>query len=111
MRVLFCGGRDYQNRKAINKIMSRLDLSLVITGGAPGADALADLWAATRGVARVVYPANWECDGKAAGPIRNARMLKEGRPDLVVAFPGGRGTADMIAKAERAGVPVERVNK
>jgi hypothetical protein len=33
-------------------------------------------------------------------------MLKEGHPDLVVAFPGGKGTAGMIALARAAGIPV-----
>jgi ABC-type Fe3+-hydroxamate transport system substrate-binding protein len=32
-----------------------------------------------------------------------------GKPDLVVAFPGGRGTANMIEQAEQAGVPVRRI--
>lgn len=49
-------------------------------------------------------------NGKAAGPIRNQRMLDEGKPDLVVAFPGGRGTADMVRRAKAAGVPV-RLNR
>jgi hypothetical protein len=53
-----------------------------------------------------VYVAQWKKHGRAAGPIRNQRMLDKGKPDLVVAFPGGRGTADMIRRAERAGVPV-----
>jgi hypothetical protein len=49
--------------------------------------------------------------GRAARPIRNQRMLDEGKPDLVVAFPGGRGTTDMIRRAERAGVPVRQVQQ
>jgi hypothetical protein len=58
-----------------------------------------------------VYVAQWKKHGRAAGPIRNQRMLDEGKPDLVVAFPGGRGTADMIRRAERAGVPVQQVQQ
>jgi len=64
------------------------------------------LWARIKEVAVQVFPADWETHGKAAGPIRNQRMLDEGRPDLVVAFPGGRGTSDMVARAKRAGVEV-----
>lgn len=52
------------------------------------------------------FPADWHRDGKAAGPIRNRRMLLEGMPDLVVAFPGGRGTADMVRRARAAGIEV-----
>lgn len=47
--------------------------------------------------------------GKSAGPIRNQTMLDDGKPDLVLAFPGGRGTADMVAKAEKHGIPVRRI--
>jgi hypothetical protein len=53
-----------------------------------------------------MFPAQWDRYGEAAGPIRNAWMLEFGKPDLVVAFPGGRGTADMISKARKAGIEV-----
>jgi hypothetical protein len=48
--------------------------------------------------------ADWEKLGRSAGPIRNQAMLDEGRPDLVVAFPGHHGTADMVRRARAAGV-------
>jgi len=51
--------------------------------------------------------AEWEKHGKRAGPIRNRQML-ELKPDGVVAFPGDRGTRDMITAAQEAGVPVYR---
>ena len=50
------------------------------------------------------FPADWAKHGKAAGPIRNAEMLTEFLPDYIVAFPGGKGTADMLRKAEKARV-------
>jgi hypothetical protein len=59
----------------------------------------------------VVYPADWAKHGRAASPIRNQQMLDEGRPNLVVAFPGGRGTADMVRRARSAGVEVIEVDK
>ncbi len=55
----------------------------------------------------IVCAAKWETYGKAAGPIRNREMLLN-LPALVVAFPGGKGTADMVRQAERAGIPVRR---
>jgi hypothetical protein len=59
----------------------------------------------------IEVPAEWETHGRKAGPIRNARML-EHQPQLVVAFPGGgRGTADMIAKAREAGVEVREIEE
>jgi hypothetical protein len=50
--------------------------------------------------------ADWKRFGRAAGPMRNERMLKEGRPDLVIAFPGRTGTAGMKALAREAGVMI-----
>jgi hypothetical protein len=49
--------------------------------------------------------------GKGAGPRRNKQMIEEGNPDLVIAFPGGRGTADMINRARAAGVRVIEVQE
>jgi hypothetical protein len=46
-----------------------------------------------------------------AGPLRNYQMLEEGKPDLVVAFPGGGGTKDMVRRAVKAGVSVHEVNR
>lgn len=71
-----------------------------------GADVWADEWAEDRGVKAWKFPADWMLLGKAAGPRRNQKMLNEGKPDLVVAFPGGKGTADMVRKARVAGVEV-----
>jgi hypothetical protein len=79
-----------------------------VAGGAPGADTLAYQWATARGIPPKVYQANWRRLGPEAGPIRNRRMLDRGKPDLVIAFSGGRGTADMMEVARRAGVHVIR---
>ena len=78
----------------------------VIVGGAKGADTIAERWAREKSIPVTVYPANWDRDKKAAGPIRNKLMLTDGKPDLVVAFPGGSGTGNMIAQAVKAGVKV-----
>jgi ABC-type sugar transport system substrate-binding protein len=110
MKVLVCGGREYFDRETVFESLDRLHaeygFTAVMHGAARGADALADAWAKSRGVARHPYPAAWKRYGNAAGPIRNSLMLTQGKPGLVVAFPGHVGTADMIAKAKAAGVPV-----
>lgn len=112
-RVLVCGGRDFTDESAMINALMRIEeehgpFSLVIHGGARGADTLAGRWASMEKIKVHVFPANWKRDGKAAGPIRNQRMLDEGAPDLVVAFPGGRGTADMVRRATAHGVKVIR---
>lgn len=83
-------------------------LSLII-GDANGVDAVAREWARQRDVPHEVYLADWITIGAAAGPARNRRMLICGEPDLLIAFPGGKGTANMVAAATKLGVRVLRV--
>lgn len=110
MRILVCGGRDYRDTACVTDSLERLRraglISLLIHGDASGADRLASQWAREAGMDQVSYPANWKAHGRAAGPMRNRRMLHHGRPQALVAFPGGRGTADMISLARQAGLPV-----
>jgi hypothetical protein len=89
--------------------MNEEDLT-IIHGAASGADSLASIWAKAFAHKVESYPADWAKYSKRAGYIRNTQMLNEGKPDLVVAFPGGKGTQMMINLAEAAGVPVVRIN-
>lgn len=110
MRVLVCGGRDFNDGRHLCRVLDTLHqksrFSVVIHGAQRGADFLAGRWAKAHGIAVDPYKAEWTHLGRAAGPIRNRRMLEEGRPDLVVAFPGGSGTANMVRQARGAGVKV-----
>ena len=111
MRVLVCGGRDFTDWGmlccALDSLLRRP--TVVIHGAARGADTLAGCWGELRRVPVWAFQADWEKHGHAAGPFRNAQMIAEGLPDLVVAFPGGRGTADMVRQARGAGVRVIEV--
>lgn len=78
----------------------------IISGGATGADSVAIDWAIVNWCTFDEYKADWDRYGYKAGPIRNAQMLREGRPSIVMAFPGGGGTADMVAQARMANVKV-----
>jgi len=116
MRVLVCGGRDYRDwpafLAALDAAHAEQEIEAVIHGCAKGADDMAATWASIEvGITELRFPANWKAHGRAAGPLRNQRMLDEGKPDLVLAFPGGRGTADMVRRAEAAGVPVPKPEK
>lgn len=115
MRVIVCGGRDYFDGDHIHNTLCDIDaergpITCVIHGAATGADTEGMIWAQTMATIRKVthapFRADWRAHGKAAGPIRNQRMLDEGRPDLVIAFPGGKGTADMVSRARQAGIEV-----
>jgi predicted Rossmann-fold nucleotide-binding protein len=82
------------------------DKFCIIHGNAPGADSLAHIWAMNLRIPIISMPANWNGLGNRAGPFRNGWMLEWAMPDLVIAFPGGPGTADMKQKARKAGVTV-----
>jgi hypothetical protein len=110
-RVLVCGGQDYEDRDAAFAALDRADrkrrITVVIHGAYRGADTLADQWGARRMREVLPFPADWDRLGSQAGPVRNQRMLDEGRPHAVIALPGaGGGTAGMVRRARAAGLPV-----
>jgi hypothetical protein len=110
MRLLVCGGRDFSDTESAYKVLDAmhraLGIDVLIEGNARGADRIAGYWARRNGVANLKFPADWGAHGKAAGPIRNQQMLDEGKPTHILAFPGGRGTADMVRRAKGAGLQV-----
>lgn len=110
-RLASCGGRDFQDKALVYRTLDDLDPDVVIVGDADGSDKLTREWAAERGVPLMVFPAHWDYYGKSAGPQRNAYMLKYGDPDTLVAFPGGRGTADMIRRCTSACLDIRRVSE
>lgn len=112
MKLLVCGGRDYDNCDLVFSTLDRINkqrgISMLIEGGANGADTLCRMWARNRGILCATVPAVWDKRGRAAGPIRNAAMLTLG-PDGVLAFRGGSGTENMKQLARDAGVTVMEV--
>lgn len=115
MRLLVCGGRDFDDHdllfERLDQFHAVMPVAVLIEGCARGADELAGQWADARGIEHVRFPADWKRFGRSAGPRRNEQVLVEGKPDLVIAFPGGRGTAHMVAQAEAAGVSVIEMRK
>ena len=110
MKILVTGGRGYNDAAylfwILDKIHAKRTIDLIIEGGATGADRLARAWAIRSSVLYQPYPANWERYGLRAGHVRNHAMLRESKPDVVVAFKGGKGTAHMVRIAKEAGVRV-----
>ncbi len=113
MRVLVCGGRDFASVGFLWATLDRFHklhgirvlidgASDDVTGPYVGADYWANQWALARDVDPIRFHADWTSQGRAAGPIRNQRMLVEGEPNALIAFKGGRGTADMMRKARAA---------
>lgn len=106
MKILVCGGRDYDDVEHVYATLDRLDPHVIISGMASGADSIAAMYADEKFIELDPYPANWKRYGQRAGYVRNKKMLDQGLPDLVVAFPGGKGTAMMVKLAKAAGVRV-----
>ena len=114
MRVLVCGGRDLNTSRVEQWLVrwigeTKKVPTTLIHGGADGADAAAPGLARQFNIPCHEYKANWRLHGRAAGPIRNKQMLDEGQPDLVIAFPGSTGTANMVRQAIDKGVEVKLV--
>ena len=113
MRLLVCGGRDFDDFEVVNEELTWLSgshhIEVIIHGGARGADTLAGEWAKLCRIPVQVFRAQWGAHGRSAGPVRNRQMIVEGKPDFVLAFPGGRGTANMIEQAREAGITVKEV--
>jgi len=135
LRVLVCGGRDFNRHVVVYDALTELQdergpIEVIIAGRHPGeepngADYWAESWSFMQRVPFYGFPARWGdtshpdalvrrrsdrtlYDAKA-GPRRNQRMIDEGRPTIVVALPGGRGTADMVRRARAAGIEVREI--
>lgn len=110
MKLLVCGGRDFADAERVDRILkmvhAKRPITILIEGGAAGADRLSRYWAERNGISIKTYEADWKTHGKGAGPIRNQLMIDDAKPDGVLAFPGGRGTSDMIKRARAAGLKV-----
>jgi len=104
MILLVTGGRHYDRVLDVFSALDHYNPDCVIVGGASGADELAESWSKSRGKACMVFDAPWKKHPKAGGPIRNTWMLQYGRPTHFLAFPGNRGTADMVTKCESSGI-------
>ena len=112
MKILVCGGRNYGDAKTVAHYLDhfRGQVTMVIQGGAQGADRLAKQWAESHGIHYAEVPALWQAYSRAAGGRRNSAMLIL-EPDLCIAFPGGTGTADMVKQCKRANVTTIEVTR
>lgn len=109
MKIVICGSRFWYNTNAIRKYIRTLDHTndIIITGGARGADLIANTIAKEEGFQTIVFNADWRVYGNAAGPIRNKQML-ELNPDIVVAFhndiDNSKGTKNCVTQAKLKGI-------
>lgn len=123
MRIIIAGTRTFKNltlmKKKLDKLLSKMNEITIITGGAPGADKMAQQWAfqyrkreagINIGLPVINYYADWKKHKKAAGPIRNQEMVDNA--DGLIAFWDGisPGTKDVIRKAKKKGLKVTVIN-
>jgi len=123
VRLLVCGSRTWTDYRLLRQVIENVVCNefqaepfVLIEGDAPGADRMAAHLARHWGWDLEVYPAHWRTQGRAAGPRRNLRMLRDGLPDLVLAFVDkplatSRGTAHMVALARAADLPVRVIER
>src|SRR5258708_14989206 len=121
MILLCCGDRNWKDRELIAQEIDKVsrgvrdgELITIVEGEADGADKMCRQYALKVGIFVIGVHADWQTHGRAAGVIRNQKMLDDYRPDLVLAFhddlPHSRGTADMVFRAELAGIKVHRIH-
>ncbi|MBK5540799.1 DUF2493 domain-containing protein [Pseudomonas sp. TH05] len=108
MRILICAGRHYADthlcRRVLEAFQRMHEVRVLIHGGSQFLGAEIEDWAREIGADIVRYPPNWQLHGKHAERLRNAFMLKDSRPDLVIALPGGEDTEELLARAKAQGI-------
>ena len=111
MKLAIVGSRSFNDYDLLETwadsifYMQDTDEKFVVSGGASGADSLAEQYTNTHITTLIKFPAEWNKYGKSAGFIRNQQIVDN--CDMVLAFWDGesRGTADTIAKAKKAKKP------
>jgi len=109
MKIIVTGGRTYSNKNTLWKTLDSFSPTEIIQGGADGADLLAKSYALEKGIKCTTYNAEWNKYGLSAGPKRNKKMCKENQDAILVAFKGGKGTANCIKEAQALGMKVFEV--
>ena len=107
LRVAVIGSRNFSNYKLLDAYLYEYFAPFkLISGGASGADSLAEEFARRRDLKKKIYKAKWQKYGKRAGFVRNEKIVKN--CDVVVAFWDGesKGTKMTIDLARKIGLKV-----
>lgn len=103
LRIIVCGGRDFNNydllKYNLDGIKTKYGISEIISGGSKGTDALGERYALEYQIQLRVFKADWQNEGKKAGPIRNLKMAKYATACIAFWDGKSKGTKDMIKKA------------
>lgn len=114
IKLAIVGSRNFTDETLFETVLLRYldelgnpDIECIISGGAQGADTLADRWATDNYVPIKVYPADWNAHGKAAGPIRNELIINAATHVLAFPSKNGKGTQDTISRAQKKSLPLK----
>lgn len=106
-RLAVVGSRDFTDYDRLREtIRSFPQVKIVVSGGAKGADKLAEKAADELGLVCEVHRADWKRFGKGAGPVRNTAIVESAEAVLAFLMPGSRGTLDTLRKAQKKGLPL-----
>jgi hypothetical protein len=111
MKLGIVGSRNFHDyelfKKAVLKIVDLREVKFIVSGGAPGADTLAETLADEYGIQKKIFHPDWKTYGKFGGLKRNTSIVENS--DFIIAFPSksGKGTQDTINKAKKKEVPIK----
>ena len=101
MKVAVIGSRTFNDYELLRQTLSKLEITLVVSGGAKGADSLGEEYANANNIPTKIFLPDWDKYGKSAGMLRNSDIINEA--EIIVAFWDGesKGCKDAIAKANK----------
>jgi hypothetical protein len=110
MKVAVIGSRGFNNYELVKKTLTNIEITLLVSGGADGADSLGERYAIENNIETKIFLPDWEKYKRAAGMIRNTDIVNES--ELVVAFWDGtsKGTLDSINKAKKTNKKIIIIN-
>jgi hypothetical protein len=107
MKLAIIGSRSFDNYDLLNNEILSLGIiiSEVISGGAKGADNLAEKWAINNQIELTIIKPNWSLYGRGAGIKRNEKIIND--CDYCIAFWDGKskGTLSSIKFCEKYSKP------
>lgn len=106
MKIAVVGSRTFHDYSLLRSTLDQIPIQEIISGGAPGADTLAEKYAHERKIPLIVIRPEWNKYGRSAGLRRNSEIVA--LADQIVAFWDGTspGTYDTITKAQKMGKEV-----
>ena len=110
MKVAVIGSRGFTHYELVKETLSKLEITLIVSGGAKGADTLGEQYAKENNIPTKIFLPDWTKHGKCAGMLRNTDIINEA--DIVVAFWDGssKGCKDSITKAQKQNKKVLIIN-